>query len=106
MNRLRNWKGQEDIFIYGRDLRRSWRERVRRNCRTETTLTPWRAAAAIRSRSRLRSSSLVTRYRELPRMAASRILSSSGSRHARRSPEIETTAARATMRRRNASTSC
>jgi hypothetical protein len=42
----------------------------RRNCRTETTLTPLRRAILIRSRSRLRSSSLVTRYCAAPLIAA------------------------------------
>ena len=81
------------------------RESWRRNCLTETTRTRWRWATLIKSRSRLRSSSLVTRYRDLPRMAASRISLSSGSRHILSSPEICTTSARPAISRRNVSVS-
>ena len=64
----------------------------RRNCLTETTRTRFRLAILIKSRSRLRSSSRVTRYCDLPTMAASRISSSSGSRQILSSPETCTTA--------------
>ncbi len=81
------------------------RERRRRNCLTETTRT-WRCRRAlIKSRSRLRSSSRVTRYCDWPRIAASKISSSSGSRQIFRSPEISITFARAAMSRTNVSTS-
>ena len=60
---------------------------------------------SIRSRSRLRSSSRVTKYCDWPTMAASKISLSSGSRHIFRSPEIWTTFARAAISRRNVSTS-
>jgi len=82
-----------------------WRERRRRNCLTETTRTRRRCAALIKSRSRLRSSSRVTRNCDLPRMAASRISLSSGSRQIFRSPEIWTTFARAAISRTNVSAS-
>ena len=75
------------------------RESRRRNCLTETTRSRLRRATLIKSRSRLRSSSLVTRYCALPRIAASRISSSSGSRHIFSSPEISTTVARAASNR-------
>ncbi len=81
------------------------RERRRRNCLTETTRTRCRFAASIKSTSRLRSSSLVTRYRALPRIAASKIASSSGSRHILISPRTRTTFARAAMSRTNVSAS-
>lgn len=81
------------------------RERRRRNCLTETTRTRRRRRALIKSRSRLRSSSRVTRYCDWPRMAASKISLSSGSRHIFRSPEIWTTLARAAISRTNVSTS-
>ena len=81
------------------------RERPRRNCLTETTRTRRRRRALIRSRSRLRSSSRVTKYCDWPTMAASKISLSSGSRHIFRSPEIWTTFARAAISRRNVSTS-
>lgn len=53
----------------------------------------------------MRSSSLVTRYRDLPRMAASRISLSSGSRQTWRLPEIWTILARAAMSRTKVSAS-
>jgi hypothetical protein len=59
----------------------------------------------MRSRSRLRSSSLVTRYCALPRIAASRISLSSGSRQICRAPEVSTTAARAAISLTNLSAS-
>ena len=74
-------------------------ERRRRNCRTDTTRTRLRRAILTRSRSRLRSSSLVTRYCALPWIAASRISSSSGSRQICSAPTVSTTAARAAIRR-------
>ena len=40
----------------------AWRASRRRNCLTETTRTRFRRAILIKSRSRLRSSSLVTKY--------------------------------------------
>lgn len=81
------------------------RERRRRNCLTETTRTRRRRKALIKSRSRLISSSRVTRYCDLPRMAASKISLSSGSRHIFRSPTISTIFARAAISRTNVSTS-
>ena len=81
------------------------RESRRRNCLTETTLTPFRRAALIRSRSRFRSSSRVTRYCDLPLIAPSKISLSSGSRQIFRSPEVWTIFARAAIRRTNISTS-
>ena len=81
------------------------RERRRTNCLTETTRTRRRRRALIKSRSRLRSSSRVTRYCDWPRTAASNISLSSGSRHIFRSPEIWTIFARAAISRRNVSTS-
>lgn len=81
------------------------RESRRRNCLTETTRTRRRRRALIKSRSRFRSSSLVTKYRAFPRMAASKISSSSGSRHIFRSPEVWTTSARAAISRTNFSSS-
>lgn len=77
----------------------------RRNCRTETTRTPFRRAILIRSRSRLRSSSLVTKYCALPLIAASKISSSSGSRQILTLPEVSTTTERATISRTNISPS-
>jgi len=77
----------------------------RRNCLTEMTRTRRRRRALIKSRSRLRSSSRVTRYCDWPRMAASKISLSSGSRHILRSPEIWMTLARAAISRTNVSTS-
>ena len=59
----------------------------------------------IKSRSRLRSSSLVTKYCALPPIAASTIWSSSGSRHIWSSPDVRTTVARAAINRTNASAS-
>ena len=59
----------------------------------------------MRSRSRLRSSSLVTRYCALPWIAASRISSSSRSRQICRAPEVSTTAARAAISLTNISAS-
>jgi len=79
------------------------RERRRRNCLTETTRIRRRRRALIKSRSRLRSSSRVTRYCDWPTMAASKISLSSGSRHIFRSPEICTTLARAAISRTNVS---
>ncbi len=81
------------------------RESRRRNCLTETTRTPWRRTALITSRSRLRSSSRLTRYCVFPMIAASRISSSSGSRHIFNSPEMCTMVARAAINRTNVSTS-
>jgi len=81
------------------------RDRRRRNCLTETTRTRRRRKALIKSRSRLRSSSLVTRYCDFPRMAASKISSSSGSRHILSSPKVCTTSARAAISRTNISIS-
>jgi len=81
------------------------RERRRRNCLTETTRTRRRRRALIKSRSRLRSSSRVTRYCDWPRMAASKISLSSGSRHIFKSPEIWTTFARGAISRTNVSSS-
>ncbi len=81
------------------------RVRRRRNCLTETTRTRRRRRALIKSRSRLRSLSRVTRYCDWPRMAASKISLSSGSRHIFRSPEICTTLARAAISRTNVSAS-
>lgn len=81
------------------------RESRRRNCLTETTRTRWRRATLIKSRSRLRSSSRVTRYCDLPKIAASKISSSSGSRHIFSSPEIFTIVARAAINRTNTSAS-
>jgi hypothetical protein len=77
----------------------------RRNCLTETTRTRWRRAILIKLRSRLRSSSRVTRYCDLPKIAASKISSSSGSRHIFSSPEICTMVARAAINRTNTSAS-
>jgi len=81
------------------------RESRRRNCLTETTRTRHRRKALIKSRSRLRSSSRVTRYCVWPRMAASKISLSSGSRHIFSSPGVCTTLARAAISRTNVSTS-
>lgn len=81
------------------------RERRRRNCLTETTRTRRRRRALIKSRSRLISSSRVTRYCDWPRMAASKTSLSSGSRHILRSPEIWTTLARPAISRTNVSIS-
>ncbi len=81
------------------------RERRRRNCLTETTRTRRRRRALIKPRSRLRSSSRVTRHCDWPTMAASKISLSSGSRHIFRSPEICTTLARAAISRTNVSAS-
>jgi len=72
----------------------TWPANRRKNRLTETTRTRWRRAILIRSRSRLRSSSLVTKYLALPRMAASTIASSSGSRQILNSPDVCMTAAR------------
>jgi len=81
------------------------RDRRRRNCLTETTRTRCRRKALIKSRSRLRSSSRVTKYCDWPRMAASKISLSSGSRHIFRSPEVCTILARAAISRTNVSIS-
>jgi len=70
-----------------------------RNCRTETTRTRLRRAILMISRSRLRSSSLVTRYCALPWIAASRISSSSGSRQILSTPLVSTTEAWAAINR-------
>jgi hypothetical protein len=59
----------------------------------------------LKSRSRLRSSSLVTKYRALPPIAASTMWSSSGSRHICSSPVVCTIVARAAINRTNASAS-
>ena len=83
----------------------AWRASRRRNCLTETTRTRFRRAILIKSRSRLRSSSLVTKYRALAPIAASTIWSSSGSRHIRSSPDVCTTVARAAINRTKASVS-
>ena len=80
-------------------------ERRRRNCRTETTRTRLPRAILMRSRSRLRSSSLVTRYCALPWIAASRISSSSGSRQVRSVPAVSTTEAWAAISCVNIATS-
>ena len=77
----------------------------RRNCRTETTRTRLPRAILIRSRSRLRSSSLVTKYCALPRIAASRIPSSSRSRQICDAPALSTTVARAAISRTKVSAS-
>lgn len=69
----------------------------RRNCLTETTRTLCLRAILIKSRSRLRSSSLVTRCVALPTIAASKMSSSSGSRQAFSSPEVSTTVTRAAI---------
>src|SRR5215467_6519753 len=74
-------------------------ERRRRNSRTETTRTRLLRAILMRSRSRLRSSSLVTKYCALPWIAASKISSSSGSRQILRRPVVSTTEARAAINR-------
>ena len=74
-------------------------ESRRRKCRTETTRTRLPRAILMRSRSRLRSSSLVTRYCALPWIAASRISSSSGSRQILSTPVVSTTEARAAINR-------
>jgi hypothetical protein len=71
----------------------AWRASRRRNCLTEMTRTRFRRAILIKSRSRLRSSSLVTKYCALPPIAASTIWSSSGSRHICSSPDVCTTVA-------------
>jgi len=81
------------------------RARRRRNCLTDTTRTRWRLAILIKSRSRLRSSSRVTRYVAFPLIAASRISSSSGSRRACSSPEVSTNVARAAISLTNLSAS-
>ena len=77
-------------------------------CRKRLTVTTrtrcWRASL-MRSRSPLRSSSLVTRYVAFPRIAASRMASSSGSRQALSSPEISTSIARAAISLTNLSAS-
>jgi hypothetical protein len=93
-----------DIVLFPRQvcLRRESR---RRNCLTDTTPTPDFRAILIRSRSRLRSSSLVTKYRAFPTIAASRISSSSGSRQIFSSPLVWTIVARAAMSRANISAS-
>ncbi len=91
--------------VAGNNYRFAWRASRRRNCLTETTRTRFRRAILMRSRSRLRSSSLVTRYVAFPRIAASRISSSSGSRQAFSSPEVSTNVARATISLTNRSAS-
>ena len=94
---MRTVEGKTDHF----DRRANWR----RNCLTETTRTPLRRAILTKSRSRLRSSSRVTRYCDLPRIAASKTSSSSGSRQIFSSPKICTTVARAAIRRTKVSAS-
>ena len=79
------------------DQRPTGRDRRRRNRLTGTTRTRWRLAILIKSRSRLRSSSRVTRYCALPRIAASKISSSSGSRQIFKPPEVSTIMARAAI---------
>ena len=74
-------------------------ESRRRKCRTETTRTRLLRAILMISRSRLRSSSLVTRYCALPWIAASRISLSSGSRQILSTPLVSTTEARAAINR-------
>jgi hypothetical protein len=81
------------------------RDNKRRNILMEMTLTPLPCAISIRSRSRLRSLSLVTRYSALPCIAASNISSSSGSRHIFNPPKVGTTSARVAMSRTNNSAS-
>ena len=81
------------------------RDSRRRNILMEMTLTPLRRAMLMRSRSRLRSSSLVTRYSAFPCIAASSISSSSGSRQIFNPPKVGTTSARAAISRTNNSTS-
>jgi len=83
----------------GRNGRYGRLERRRRNCRTETTRTRLWRAILMRSRSRLRSSSLVTRYCALPWIAASRIASSSVSRQICSAPAVSATTARAAINR-------
>ena len=83
----------------------AWRASRRRNRLTETTRTPFLRAILIKSRSRLRSSSLVTKYCVFPLIAASRISSSSGSRQIFNSPVVGTAVARAAMSRTNNSAS-
>ena len=90
----------EDSFYRGATL-----DRRRRNCRTDTTRTRLPRAILIRSRSRLRSSSLVTKYCALPWIAASRISSSSGSRQICSAPTVSTTEARAAISRTSVSAS-
>jgi hypothetical protein len=87
------------------DYRFPWCDKRRRNCLTETTRTRFRRAILIKSRSRLRSSSRVTRYCDLLTMAASKISSSSGSRQSLSSPEGCTSVARAAIKRINSSAS-
>jgi len=87
--------------VFTNDYRIAWRDRRRRNCLTETTRTRFRRAILIKSRSRLRSSSRVTRYCDLPTMAASKISSSSGSRQSLSSPEVCTSVAQAAIKRIN-----
>ncbi len=94
---MRTVEGKTDHF----DRRANWR----RNCLTETTQTPLRLAILTKSRSRLRSLSRVTRYCDLPRIAASKISSSSGSRQIFSSPKICTTVARVAIRRTKVSAS-
>ena len=77
----------------------------RRNRRTATTLTPLRRAILMSSRSRLRSSSRVTRYCALPLIAASKISSSSGSRQTFSARGVSTTVARMANSRTNISAS-
>ena len=81
------------------------RDSRRKNCLTDTTRTPWYRASLMRTRSRLRSSSRVTRYVAFPLIAASRISSSSGSRQACSSPEVSTNVARAAISLTNLSAS-
>ncbi len=91
--------------VESNSYRFAWRASRRRNCLTETTRTRFRRAILIKSRSRLRSSSLVTKYCALPPIAASTIWSSSGSRHICSSPDVCATVARAAINRTNASAS-
>jgi hypothetical protein len=95
--------GQEQMrTVENNSYRFAWRASRRRNCLTETTRTRFRRASLIKSRSRLRSSSLVTKYCAFPEIAASTIWSSSGSRHICSSPDVCTTVARAAINRTNA----
>ena len=91
--------------VFTNDYRIAWRDRRRRNCLTETTRTRFRRAILIKSRSRLRSSYRVTRYCDLPTMAASKISSSSGSRQSLSLPEVCTSVAQAAIKRINTSAS-
>ena len=91
---------ETDVYRVAR-LESRWR-----NCLTDTTRTRWRLAILIKSRSRLRSSSRVTRCCALPRMAASKISSSSGSRQIFKSPDVSMMLARAAINLTSVSASC